>query len=242
MPTTDGRHERDGEVPRWAATAGQPRFRAPRWASRLFCTHRRTTDDSDPEVPTPGVPWSVRDRVLREYHAVNLAQARRASEELVRAGFNTGAVPYGYRAQRIRVAPARRKPRWRTRLMIEPMEAATVKMIFTWCGEDGLTIAAIRQRLIAARYPAPLDPETGQPGVWTRAAIRAILRNPEVYRPPGLGPPSPRTTSSRNAMGLVEGVGASATGHRRRVRRGQSPLVVRGNPARPDGDITTGVR
>lgn len=180
MTTNSERHEPDGEIPRWAATAGQRMFRTPRWASRLFCSPRRSPDaTSEPDVTVSAVPWSVRQRVLREYHTANLAQARRASEEMVRAGFNTGAVPYGYRAQRIRVAPAGRKPRWRTRLTIEPVEAATVKMIFTWRAEDGLTVAAIRQRLVAARYPAPLDPETGQPGVWTRAVIRAILRNPK---------------------------------------------------------------
>ena len=180
MPTTDGRDERDGEVPRWAATAGQHCFRAPRWASRLFCTYRRTTDDdSDPEVPTSDVPWPVRHQVLREYHAATLGDARRASGELARAGFNTGTVPYDYRAQRVRIAPAGRRARWRTRLVIEPVEAATVKMIFTWRGEDGLSVTAIRQRLLAARYPAPLDPETGQPGVWTHANIAAVLRNPK---------------------------------------------------------------
>jgi hypothetical protein len=179
MPTTDGRHERDGEVPRWAATAGQHRLRAPRWASRLFCAYRRTTDDSEAEVPTSGVPWSVRHRVLREHHAATVAEARRASEALVRAGFNTGAVPYGYRARRVRIAPAGRRARWRTQLVIEPVEAATVKMIFAWRGEDGLPVTAIRQRLLAARYPAPLDPETRLPGMWTRAIIAAVLRNPK---------------------------------------------------------------
>jgi hypothetical protein len=132
MPTTDGRHERDGEVQRRAATADQHTFRAPRWASRLFCSRRRTTDDNGPEVIASGVPWSVRDRVLREYHATTVAEARRGSEAMVRAGFNTGAVPYGYRARRVRIAPAGRRPRWRTRLVIEPAEAATVKMIFAW--------------------------------------------------------------------------------------------------------------
>lgn len=143
------------------------------------------------------MPWPVRQRVLREYHVVNLAHARRASEEMVRAGFNTGAVPYGYRAQRVRVTPAGKRPRWRTRLVIEPVEAATAKMIFVWRAENGLTVAAIRQRLIAARYPAPLDPQTGQPGVWTRAAIGAILRNPkytgrQVWGRRHHGGPAPR--------------------------------------------------
>jgi hypothetical protein len=168
MTTNSGRPESDGEVPRWAATAGRGRW-AHRQAARLFCSPRRTTDDRGPDVTTSGVP-SVRQEVLREYQVGNLAQARRASEEMV---------PYGYRAQRVRVAPAGRRPRWRTRLVIEFVEATTVKMIFTWRGEDDLTITAIRQRLVAARCPAPLDPETGQPGVWTRAAIRAILRNPK---------------------------------------------------------------
>jgi hypothetical protein len=126
MTSNSAQHQLDDEVPRWAATAGQHKLWAPRWATRLFCSRRRTTHDtSGPDVTTSGVPWSVRQRVLREYHAGNLAQARHASEEMVRAGFNTGAVPYGYRAQRVRVAPARKRPRWRTRLVIEPVEAAT---------------------------------------------------------------------------------------------------------------------
>jgi hypothetical protein len=54
-------------------------------------------------------------------------------------------------------------------------------MIFIWRGEDGLTIAEIRQRLVGARYPAPLDPDTGQPGMWICAVIAAILRNPKYH-------------------------------------------------------------
>jgi Recombinase len=98
---------------------------------------------------------------------------------MVRAGFNTGAVPYGYRARRVRVAPTGRRPRWRTRLVIEPIEAATVKMIFTWRGEEDLTVPAIRQRLTTARYPAPLDPHNAQPSAWTDTIIRTVLRNPK---------------------------------------------------------------
>ncbi|KAA2262869.1 recombinase [Solihabitans fulvus] len=121
----------------------------------------------------------MRQRVLREYHAANLTTARRASEDLVRAGFNTGAVPYGYRPHRVRVSPQGRRARWRTRLMVEPVEAATVRMIFMWRGVDRLSTSEILQRLTEARYPAPLDPKTGQPGVWTRVVVRAILNNPK---------------------------------------------------------------
>ncbi|GLY71685.1 recombinase family protein [Amycolatopsis taiwanensis] len=155
--------------------------RSRRLAARLLrASHRwRTNDTSRVDAATMDVPWPVRQQVLREYHAANLSRARHASEEMVRAGFNTGAVPYGYRALRARVTPAGKRPRWRTRLAIEPVEAATVKMIFVWRAEDRLSIAEIYQRLRTARYPAPLDPDTGQPGMWTHTVIAAILRNPK---------------------------------------------------------------
>ncbi|RJQ87222.1 recombinase family protein [Amycolatopsis panacis] len=170
MPTTDGRHERDGEIPRWAATAGKHTLRAPRWVSRLFRPDHRATDDSEPQVPPPDVSGPIRHRVRREYRAATLAKARRISEQWVHAGFNTGTVPYGYRAQRVRITPGQRRARWRTLLVIEPAEAATVKMIFTWRGEDRLSVTAIRQRLA---------PDTGQPAAWTHATITSILRNPK---------------------------------------------------------------
>jgi Recombinase len=170
-------------VPRWAATAGRRSLaqRVAAHGARLFGSSKPQPTDRDdcPAARSSDLPWSVRQRVLREYHTATLAQARFGSEEMVRAGFNIGAIPYGYRPQRIRIASVTQRARWRTRLVLEPVEAATVKMIFTWRGEDGLTIAGIHQRLISARYPTPLDPETGQPSGWSDPIIRAILRNPK---------------------------------------------------------------
>jgi hypothetical protein len=179
MPANTTAHDDSCDhIPGWAAIVRPHRFRAPGWASRLFCPrHRRADTPSAATTAAFAVPSTVRQQVLREYHAVNNADARRASAEMVLAGFNTGTVPYGYRSQRVRVAPTERRPRWRTRLVIEPVEAATVKMIFVWRGVDGTTVTAIRQRLVAARYPVPLGSETAHPGVWTHTDIRAILRN-----------------------------------------------------------------
>jgi hypothetical protein len=86
--------------------------------ARLFRSRAATNRD--------GIESSshVRELVLRDYHTRNLALARTASEELVHACFNTGDVPYGYRARRVRVTPAGRRSRWRTRLLIEPVEAS----------------------------------------------------------------------------------------------------------------------
>jgi hypothetical protein len=186
-------------VPRRAATAGQY-SRAQRLAVRLLPWPRRgrTADTTSPTVPDSTVPWPIRQRALREYHTDNLAQARHAAEELVRAGFNTGDVPYGYRAHRVRVTPPNHRPRWRTRLTIEPVEASTVRMIFIWRGTDHLTIREIQRRLAASRYPTPLDPDTGQPAVWTVPMVRAILRNPkylghQIWGRTHHGKPVPRT-------------------------------------------------
>jgi hypothetical protein len=116
---------------------------------------------------------------LGDYHATNLAHARRASEELARAGFNLGTVPYGYRAARVRVATGTRRPRWLTRLVLEPVEAAAVKMIFLWRIAEKLSFAMIQHRLAAERHPAPIDPATGHEGVWTETAAHAIFHNPK---------------------------------------------------------------
>ncbi|PXY18311.1 recombinase [Prauserella flavalba] len=174
---TTERDDSGGEIPRWAATAGHWS-----WRARLRCTAKRRLRRGrchDRAVHADRVSAFVREVVLRDYHAATTAKARRAAEQLVLAGFNTGVVPYGYRPQRVRVTPAGRRPRWRTRLVIEPVEASTVRMIFLWRGQDRLPIAEILRRLTAARYPAPLDPETGQPGVWTAGVVRSVLRNPK---------------------------------------------------------------
>ena len=142
--------------------------------ARLFCSARRSRFITGTPRLAP-----VRHPVLRAYHAENLAQARAASEELVRAGFHTGDVPDGYRAHRVPVCPPGRRPRWWTRLTIEPVEASTVPMVFTWRGGERLPVREIQRRLTASRYPAPLDPDTGQAGAWTVAIARAILRNPD---------------------------------------------------------------
>jgi hypothetical protein len=170
-------------VARWAATVGRRSLvqRVAAHGARLFGSPKHHSIDREvvPVAESCDVPGEVRQRVVGEYHAATLAQARRGSEELVRAGFNTGDVPYGYRAQRVQVTPASGRARWRTRLVIEPVEAATVRMIFVWRGTDRLRTKEIRRRLAAARYPAPLHPETEQPGVWTVEVVRAILRNPK---------------------------------------------------------------
>ncbi|MFB9691047.1 recombinase family protein [Amycolatopsis plumensis] len=174
-PNNTARGESGDRISHWAATAGRQTFgqRLAAMGVRLFGS--ATEPDNGEATPS----WRVRQHVLRDYHAANLAAARSASEDLVRVGFNSGDVPYGYHTRRVRVNPEGRRPRWRTRLLIEPVEASTARMIFVWRGEERLSTLEIRRRLTASRYPAPLDPETGEPGAWTVAMVRAFLRNPK---------------------------------------------------------------
>lgn len=86
-------------------------------------------------------------------------------------------MPYGYRPQHILISPHGRRPRHRVRLVVEPTEAFVVWTIFTWRVHDNLTCGQITDKLTSARYPAPLDPVTGQPGTWTTASMRSVPQN-----------------------------------------------------------------
>lgn len=122
-----------------------------------------------------------RATVLAAYHAENTEHARAVITALVRAGYHVGPVPFGYRAHHSPAGTSGDLPnrrRRRVRLTIEPVEAATVAMIFAWCVTDGLSRTQIAHRLTAARYPAPLHPVTGQPVAWSRTIVATILRNP----------------------------------------------------------------
>jgi len=91
MPSnTTAQDESDDRIPRWAATADRHTLgqRLTAMGARLF---RSATDPNKGEAERS---WRVRQHVLRDYHAANLAAARTVSEELVRAGFNTRDVPY----------------------------------------------------------------------------------------------------------------------------------------------------
>lgn len=135
----------------------------------LTCPVTRTSPDSC--LPSP---------VLRDYHATTLAAARRSAEELVRAGWHTGPVPYGYLPACVRISPHGRRPRHRTRLIVNRIEALVVQLIFLWRVYLEFDIDAITRGLLhrPRSSPGPVDPETGLPRAWTPALVRAVL-NPK---------------------------------------------------------------
>jgi site-specific DNA recombinase len=74
--------------------------------------------------------------------------------------------PYGYR-----LAPDR--PRDPAGVRVEEAEAAVVRDLFVWCGEEGLPLAAIVQRLARLGVRSPKGCT-----YWSRSAVRAVLTNP----------------------------------------------------------------
>jgi hypothetical protein len=116
-----------------------------------------------------------RAAVLAAHHAGTTHRARRAMVELVRAGYQIGPAPYGYRALRIRVTDARGHGRFRVVLVPDWHTAAVVAQIFSWRVDQGLGFRAIARKLNAEprRYPSP----SGS-GPWSPGAISRVITNP----------------------------------------------------------------
>lgn len=123
--------------------------------------------------------WTKRSGVVEEgrdalalHHAETTRRARAAMIELVRAGYQIGPPPYGYRALRIYVTDPSGRSKLRAVLVPDWQTAAVAKQIFVWRADDGLTFAAIAARLNAdlRQHPAPSER-------WTAKAVRRIVTN-----------------------------------------------------------------
>lgn len=116
------------------------------------------------------IQWAV----LAAHHAETTRRARQAMVELVRAGYQIGPPPYGYRALRIRVTDPSGHSKLRAVLVPDWQTAAVVRTIFLWRADHGLAFAAIAARLNAdpRQYPAPVPN-----GRWSAKAVRRIAAN-----------------------------------------------------------------
>jgi hypothetical protein len=156
--------------------------RSAAWPRRLLAAVAGHPEPADPaqHAAASGSPAGARLRVavLAAYHVETAQRARATITALVQAGYHVGPVPFGYRARHTEPESVGHRRHSRVRLTIEPVEAATVAMIFTWRVTDGLSRAEIVHRLAGARYPAPLHLVTARPVTWSPAIVATILRNP----------------------------------------------------------------
>jgi hypothetical protein len=157
---------------------------SPRWWTRLWTRlHTGSPPHLDAEIPpntrtdlvTIGGNRNQLD-VLAAHHAETTRRARHALAELVRAGYQIGPPPYGYRTMRIRITDPTGHSKLRTILVPEWHTAAVVAQIFYWRAEQRLSFTAIARRLNSdpPRYPTPT-----QFGRWNAEAVKRITTNPK---------------------------------------------------------------
>jgi DNA invertase Pin-like site-specific DNA recombinase len=122
--------------------------------------------------------WYVRDLIEK---------SRRGMEESVRQGWHTGGpAPYGYLLEpHPHPNPQKAKDgRKKHRLVLDPVKAGIVRMIFEDYCISGLGLGAICDKLNADldRYPPPTrnkKDENDLPQTWSRSQLQAMLRNPK---------------------------------------------------------------
>ncbi|NRN69239.1 Recombinase [Kibdelosporangium sp. 4NS15] len=132
----------------------------------------QTGDDELLDARGNRIQWAA----LSAHHAETTRRARQAMVELVRAGYQIGPPPYGYRALRIRVTDPSGHSRLRAVLVPDWQTTAAVKQVFTWRADHGLTFAVIAARLNSdpRQYPPPTPS-----GQWTAKTVRRIVTNPK---------------------------------------------------------------
>lgn len=149
------------------------RRRAHLWGTSPTTTEDVTTGDSATEFVDAGgnrIQWAV----LAAHHAETTRRSRQAMVELVRAGYQLGPPPYGYRALRIRVTAPDGHSKLRTVLVPDWHTAAVVKQIFAWRVDHELGFATITSRLNSdpRQYPPPAHSRT-----WSAKAVRRLVTN-----------------------------------------------------------------
>jgi hypothetical protein len=186
-------------------------------------------------MPTPGgdgetdlldshgnrIQWAV----LAAHHAETTRRSRQAMVELVRAGYQIGPPPYGYRALRIRVTDPTGHSKLRAVLVPDWQTAAVVKQIFTWRADHGLKFSVIADRLNRdpRQYPAPVPN-----GRWTAKAVRRVITNPkyvgrQVWARTVAGRPAPVEQWVTSAPKMHEPLVDERTFHRAQPRPAAPP-------------------
>ncbi|HEU5483323.1 MAG TPA: recombinase family protein, partial [Microlunatus sp.] len=201
----------------------------PPWWSRLWATLWRgkagaagiDTEVGAADPAGDGEPVDARGNriqwvALAAHHAETTRRARAAMVDIVRAGYQIGPPPYGYRALRIRVTDPSGHSKLRAVLVPDWRTAAVVKQIFIWRADHGLTFAAIAARLNSEprQHPAPVPN-----GRWTAKAVRRIVTNVkytgrQVWARTVAGSPAPVEEWVTSAANVHERLVDARTFHR----------------------------
>jgi site-specific DNA recombinase len=141
----------------------------------LDVTRQRATDVLTRRVKQGISEWYVLDM---------LEKAWGGFEEHTAQGWNVGKPPYGYAAEKVpHPVPARRaEGKHKTRLVIDPSPAATVRRIYALRIEQGMGYEAIARMLNEdlTLNPPPIPPDPARAlGRWSASSVREVLKNPK---------------------------------------------------------------
>ena len=119
----------------------------------------------------------VKQGVAEWYRLQTKEKAWKGLREHALDGWNIGAPPYGYTAERVPhpVAVKAAQGATKTRLVLDPVPAAAVAQIFTWRAVHKLGVSTIANRLNADHeaYPPPRG------DTWTEQGVYTLLGNPK---------------------------------------------------------------
>jgi site-specific DNA recombinase len=122
---------------------------------------------------------------IAEWYVLDMLEKSWGGFEVhTRQGWNVGRPPYGYVADSVpHPVPARRaEGKHKTRLTIDPQQAATVRAIYDLRIGDRLGYRQIAEHLNTdlANYPPPMPTSPARAlGRWTGSSVRDILTNPK---------------------------------------------------------------
>lgn len=129
-----------------------------------------------PENPEDRMLYGMRG-LFAEYERLKIAERFRIGKLRKARNKNiiTSVAPYGYRLILRRGKP--KDPDFvETHLVIDPVEARVVRMLFDWVGNEGLTLRKVIRRL----QEMDIKPRKNKDGVWSTNTLSTMLRR-ETY-------------------------------------------------------------
>lgn len=103
------------------------------------------------------------------------SKTTRGMEQRARAGYATGGLPYGYRAERVPYAGGEA-----SEIRIDEEHARIIRDIFAAYAYEGLSYAGIASRLNGRRIPPPRASKPRKREAWGVSTVRTVLHN-ECY-------------------------------------------------------------
>lgn len=150
------------------------------WFRKRCAFHRVRLIAIDDGVDTASEGAELMGDVLGSFKSLYrreiAAKTTRGMEQRARAGYATGGLPYGYRAERVPYAGGEA-----SEIRIDDERARIVRDIFDGYAREGLSYAKIAARLNGRGIAPPRASKPRSREAWGVSTVRSILHNGERY-------------------------------------------------------------